>query len=59
LRGHRGQTYQQDAYLQLTDYVKKRGAKRGYLLTFNFRQKKEINSSLTQKGFEIGFANQP
>ena len=38
----RGESYQQDAYLQLTDYVKKRGATKGYLLTFDFRQKKEI-----------------
>jgi len=41
----RGEVYKQDAYLQLTDYVKKRGAKRGYLLTFDFRQKKEIKQA--------------
>jgi len=38
----RGKAYQQNAHLQLTDYVKKRGAKAGYLLIFDFRQKKEI-----------------
>ena len=38
----RGKSYQQDAYLQLADYVKKRGATKGYLLTFDFRDKKEI-----------------
>jgi len=38
----RGEKRQQDAYQQLTDYVKKRDAGNGYLLTFDFRQKKEI-----------------
>ena len=38
----RGEKRQQNAYGQLTDYVKKRGAKKGYLLTFDFRKKKEI-----------------
>jgi len=37
-----GKKHQQDAYQQLTDYVKKRGAEKGYLLTFDFRKKKEI-----------------
>jgi len=44
----RGQSYLQDAHLQLTDYVKKRGAKCGYLLTFDFRQKKEIKQAWIQ-----------
>ena len=38
----RGEKRQQDAYQQLTDYVKKRDAQKGYLLTFDFRKKKEV-----------------
>jgi hypothetical protein len=38
----KGQKYQADAYQQLTDYMEKRGAEKGYLLTFDFRQKKQI-----------------
>jgi len=38
----RGESHQQDAYKQLTDYVTKRGAINGYLLTFDFRDKKQI-----------------
>ena len=38
----RGEKRKQDAYRQLTDYVKKRHAEKGYLLTFDFRKKKEI-----------------
>ena len=38
----RGEKRQQEAYRQLTDYVKKRFAGKGYLLTFDFRKKKEI-----------------
>jgi len=38
----RGEKRQQDAYQQLTDYVKKRDAGKGYLLTFDFRKKKEV-----------------
>ena len=38
----KGQKYQADAYEQLTTYMSKRGEEKGYLLTFDFRQKKEI-----------------
>jgi len=38
----RGEKRHQGAYRQLTDYIKKRDAEKGYLLTFDFRQKKEI-----------------
>ena len=34
--------YQADAYEQLTTYMSERGEEKGYLLTFDFRQKKEI-----------------
>ena len=37
-----GELYQQDAYRLLTDYVKQRDANAGYLLTFDFRQQKEV-----------------
>ena len=44
----RGEKRQQDAYKQLTDYVKKRHAEKGYLLTFDFRKKKEIKQEWTE-----------
>ena len=42
LKVWRGRKYQADAYKQLVTYMNKRDAKKGYLLTFDFRQKKEI-----------------
>jgi len=45
LKVWRGQKYQQDAYKQLTDYVKRRGVEKGYLLTFDFREKKELKQA--------------
>jgi len=38
----RGEKHQQKAYKQLLEYMDKRGAKAGYLLTFDSRKKKEI-----------------
>ena len=38
----KGQKYQEDAYQQLTTYMSEHGEEKGYLLTFDFRQKKEI-----------------
>jgi len=45
LKVWRGQPYRQDVYHQLADYVKQRGATQGYLLTFDFRKKKETKQA--------------
>ena len=38
----RGEVNRQNAHTQLTNYLKERGADKGYLLTFDFRKKKEV-----------------
>jgi len=43
-----GKKKQQNAYKQLLEYMDKRGAKKGYLLTFDFRKKKEIKQEWVQ-----------
>ena len=45
-----GQKYQEDAYQQLIDYMGERGAEKGYLLTFDFRQKKQIKHAWIEVG---------
>ena len=42
LKVWKDQKYQADAYEQLTAYMTARGKEKGYLWTFDFRQKKEI-----------------
>jgi len=44
----RGEKKQQNAYKQLLEYMDKRAAKKGYLLTFDFRKKKEIKQEWIQ-----------
>ena len=46
----RGIKRQQNAYKQLLEYMDKRGADKGYLLTFDFRKKKEIKQEWVQMG---------
>jgi len=44
----RGAKYQEKAHQQLLDYMAKQGVTKGYLLTFDFRQKKEIKQEWIQ-----------
>ena len=41
----RGQQYQQEGYEQLAGYLEQKGAKKGYLLTFDFRSMKKEKKS--------------
>ena len=43
-----GEVYRQKAHKQLIDYLNKRGADKGYLLTFDFRKKKEVKQEWIQ-----------
>ena len=51
----RGEAYQARAYTQLTDYMNKRGAEKGYLLTFDFRQER---TSVPAKWVDVGDGRQ-
>jgi hypothetical protein len=57
LRIRKGKKYQEDGFKQLLGYLKSRNAERGYLLTFDFREKKEVKESWldfhNQKIFEV------
>ena len=51
----RGEAYQTRSYKQLTDYMNKRGAEKGYLLTFDFRQNQ---TSPPAKWLDVGDGKQ-
>jgi len=51
----RGEAYQARSYKQLTDYMNKRGAEKGYLLTFDFRQNR---TSPPAKWLDVGGGKQ-
>ena len=44
----RGAKYHEKAHQQLLDYMAKQGVAKGYLLTFDFRQKKEVKQEWIQ-----------
>lgn len=48
LKVWRGAQYNEKAHQQLREYMEKRGVEKGYLLTFDFRQKKEIKQEWIQ-----------
>ena len=52
LKRRRGEQYQEEAYLQLINYLKSKNAKAGYLLTFDFR--KDGNRVCKAEWIEIG-----
>ena len=45
LKIRRGQQYQQEGYEQLVGYLEQKGAKKGYLLTFDFRSMRKEKKS--------------